>query len=69
VVVFDPGQELRIAAGETLHENVDWTPYAGMSVRGWTRDVFSRGEMIVRRGAFVGQVGHGRFVARLRLGA
>jgi dihydropyrimidinase len=66
VVVFDPGLELRIAAGETLHENVDWTPYAGMRVSGWTRDVFSRGEMIVRRGAFVGQVGHGQFVARAR---
>lgn len=64
LVVFDPQQELMIEAGATLHENVDWTPYAGTRVRGWTRDVISRGEMIVRQGALVGKVGRGVFVPR-----
>jgi dihydropyrimidinase len=62
LVVFDPKLELRIEASETLHEDVDWTPYAGMCVRGWTRDVIRRGEIIVRAGEFVGGVGRGEFV-------
>ncbi len=64
LVVFDPKQLLSIEAGETLHENVDWTPYAGMRVRGWARDVISGGEVIVRSGEFVGRMGHGAFVPR-----
>lgn len=66
LVVFDPGHELTIEAGETLHENVDWTPYAGRRIRGWTRDVLSRGQIVVREGQFVGHAGRGRFVPRTR---
>ena len=64
LLVFDAGQELTIQAGETLHENVDWTPYAGRRIRGWTRDVISRGQIVVREGEFVGPADHGRFVPR-----
>lgn len=64
LVVFDPRQEVTIEAGQTLHENVDWTPYSSMRVRGWVRDVIGRGEAIVREGTFVGQAGGGRFVPR-----
>jgi dihydropyrimidinase len=64
LIVFDPEMELRIEAGKTLHEKVDWTPYAGMQIRGWTRDVVSRGAVIVRQGEFTGRLGHGRFVRR-----
>lgn len=67
LVVFDPEHVLSLEAGETLHENVDWSPYAGMQIRGWARDVISRGDIIVRRGKFVGQVGRGKFVPRARL--
>jgi dihydropyrimidinase len=66
LVVFDPAQEITIEAGETLHEKVDWSPYAGMQLQGWTRDVVSRGEIIVREGDFVGRTGRGRFVPRGR---
>jgi len=65
VVVFDPEQELVLEAGATLHERVDWSPYAGVRVRGWTRDVLSRGRIIVRQGEYVGQVGQGSFVPRV----
>lgn len=64
LVVFDPQRELMIEAGHSLHENVDWTPYAGMRVRGWPRDVISRGRVVVREGGFVGQPGAGRFISR-----
>jgi len=68
LVVFDPEEELTLEAGESLHENVDWTPYAGMHVRGWTRHVISRGDVVVRGGEFVGEPGWGQFVPRTRTG-
>jgi len=63
VVVFDPHAEVALGV-ETLHEQVDWTPYDGMQLRGWPRHVLSRGRVIVRDGEFVGQAGWGRFVSR-----
>jgi dihydropyrimidinase len=66
LVLFDPQRQVTIEAGETLHERVDWSPYAGRRVRGWTRDVILRGEPVVEGGRFVGQQGAGRFVRRGR---
>jgi len=64
IVIFDPQRAVTIAAGKTLHERVDWSPYEGMQVRGWPRDVLSRGRVIVRDGEFAGTPGWGRFVKR-----
>jgi dihydropyrimidinase len=64
VVVFDPTHTLRLSAGRTLHEHVDWSPYEGQTVHGSVRDVLSRGRIVVRDRQFVGQPGYGRFVAR-----
>ncbi|MCK4316964.1 MAG: amidohydrolase family protein, partial [Anaerolineae bacterium] len=64
LVIFDPERWVTIQAGRTLHERVDWSPYEGMHVQGWPRDVLSRGQIIVRDGEFVGQPGWGRFVSR-----
>jgi len=63
LVVFDPEVELLLSA-DTLHEQVDWTPYEGVSLSGWPRHVFSRGRLIVHGGNYVGQPGWGRFVSR-----
>ena len=63
VVLFDPQREVTIAA-ETLHQNCDYTPYEGFRVKGWPRTVLSRGEVIVRDGAFVGSEGRGRYLER-----
>jgi len=65
LVVFDPAREMTIEAGKTLHERVDWTPYAGICVRGWARDVICRGELVVDDGRFVGRKGGGKFVPRM----
>ncbi len=62
LVIFDPHRGLTLRAGDTLHERVDWSPYEGRRVQGWPRDVLSRGRVIVRDGAFVGEPGWGRFV-------
>ena len=64
LVIFDPDRWVTIEAGKTLHERVDWSPYEGLRVQGWPRDVLSRGQVVVRDGQFVGEVGRGRFVAR-----
>lgn len=61
VVVFDPGRRVTLSA-ESLHHNVDYTPYEGWEVQGYPRTVLSRGEVIVRNGEFSGQVGRGQFL-------
>lgn len=66
LVIFDPERWVTIQAGKTLHEQVDWSPYEGLRVKGWPRDVFSRGRVIVRDGEFVGQAGWGHFIRRER---
>ena len=60
LVVFDPQRQVTLSA-QWLHENVDWTPYEGISIAGWPRHVFSRGEWVVRDGEFRGRAGRGRF--------
>lgn len=63
LVVFDPQHEI-VLSSETLHEQVDWTPYDGMALQGWPEITISRGEIVVEEGQFVGAAGRGRFVAR-----
>ena len=65
LVVFDPNRWTTLQAGVTLHERVDWSPYEGRRIRGWPRDVLSRGRVIVRDGEFVGEPGWGRFTPRV----
>ena len=64
LVVFDPDQEVLLSI-ETLHEDVDWTPYDGIPVQGWPKITFSRGEMIVRDGEFLGAPGRGKYIHRV----
>lgn len=63
LVVFDPQRRVTLST-ETLHEQVDWTPYAGLELCGWPIYTLSRGEVIVEQGEFKGQAGRGRFVKR-----
>ncbi len=63
VVIFDPHVDIVLGV-DSLHERVDWTPYEGLRLSGWPRHVLSRGRVVVRDGAFVGESGWGRFVPR-----
>jgi dihydropyrimidinase len=67
IVLFDPTARRTIRAGD-LHHTSDYTPYEGLEVAGAVRSVFSRGRPVIRDGAFVGQRGAGRFVARTKAG-
>ncbi len=61
LVIFDPQAEVVLSTG-WLQEQVDWSPYEGTKLRGWPRDVYSRGELIVREGVFLSRPGRGRFI-------
>jgi len=61
LVVWDPEREVRIT-NDILHHAVDYTPYEGITVRGWPDTVVSRGEIVVDDGGFVGKAGRGQFL-------
>jgi dihydropyrimidinase len=63
LVIFDPEKKISLSTG-ALHENVDWTPYAGLDVTGWPVATLSRGQVLVENGQFFGQAGQGKFVER-----
>lgn len=63
IVIFDPNEEMTISAA-THHMNVDYSAYEGMKVKGVTRTVLSRGNVIVEEGKYIGKPGDGQFVRR-----
>lgn len=63
VVIFDPERVVTLSTA-TLHEQVDWTPYAGLTLQGWPSVVLSRGRVVVAEGVFMGEAGNGRFINR-----
>jgi len=63
LVIFDPAKRVRLAS-DVLHEQVDWTPYAGIEVQGWPIVTLSRGEIIAENGTFHGGAGRGQFLVR-----
>ena len=63
VVLFDPDREA-IITWEKLHENVDYTPYEGLQVKGVPILTISRGQVVAKGGRFTGKAGDGRFVHR-----
>lgn len=63
IVIFDPNEEMTISA-KTHHMNVDYSAYEGTKVRGVTKTVLSRGELVIEEGKYVGKPGHGQFVKR-----
>ena len=63
LVIWDPERRVSLSAN-ALHMNVDYSPYEGMLVDGGPQKVFSRGELIIDDGTFVGQAGRGQFQKR-----
>ncbi len=63
LVVFDPQKRVTLSE-EFLHEQVDWTPYEGITLQGWPEVTISRGKILVEDGEFMGEAGWGRFVNR-----
>jgi dihydropyrimidinase len=63
IVIFDPDEEMTISA-KTHHMNVDYSCYEGMKVRGVTKTVLSRGEVVIEEGNYVAKPGRGQFLKR-----
>ena len=63
LVVYDPDWSGIISA-ETQEMNVDYSAFEGWPIEGRPDVVTVRGEIQVREGRFVGQLGHGRFLQR-----
>jgi dihydropyrimidinase len=63
IVIFDPEEEMTISA-KTHHMRVDYSAYEGMKVRGVTKTVLSRGEVVIDEGKYTGRKGHGAFLKR-----
>ncbi len=61
LAIWDPDREV-VIRHELLHDNVDYTPYEGMSVKGWPEITMLRGEVIWRDGEFCGRPGSGRYL-------
>lgn len=65
LVVYDPQPETTVRAA-SLHYVATYSPYEGMRVKGAVRATISRGEVIVKDGAFCGAAGRGQFVPARR---
>ena len=67
IVVWDPNAEHTISA-KTHNMRVDYSMFEGFPVTGNARQVFSRGELIVENGKFLGKPGRGRYLRRAARG-
>jgi len=63
IVLWDPVAAHTISAA-THHMRVDYSMFEGFHVRGNARDVYSRGELIVSQGRFIGTAGRGQYLRR-----
>jgi dihydropyrimidinase len=61
IVDLDLEREVR---WEDLQSYADYTLWEGRRLRGWPVATISRGRVIARDGQFVGDAGHGRYLAR-----
>lgn len=63
IVVWDADAEHTISAA-TQAMRCDYSMFEGRTVKGNARQVYSRGEMIVERGKFLGKAGRGEYLRR-----
>jgi dihydropyrimidinase len=63
ILLWDPHADYTISAA-TQTMATDYSMFEGWKVRGNARHVFSRGELVVEDGRWIGEPGRGRFVKR-----
>ena len=67
IVLWDPTVAHTISA-QTHHMRVDYSMFEGFKVKGNARDVYSRGELVVSKGEFIGKPGRGQYLRRAARG-
>jgi dihydropyrimidinase len=63
ILLWDPKASYTITAA-TQRMATDYSMFEGWKVSGNARDVFSRGELVVKDGQWIGETGRGRFLKR-----
>ncbi|HUG76574.1 MAG TPA: dihydropyrimidinase [Burkholderiales bacterium] len=63
IALWEPDKEVRLTAS-MMKDNVGYTPYEGMMVKGWPTTVISRGRVVVENDELKVARGTGQFVAR-----
>jgi dihydropyrimidinase len=63
VLLWDPNLDYTISAA-TQTMATDYSMFEGWKVRGNAKHVFSRGELVVENGKWIGQPGRGKFIKR-----
>ena len=63
LVIYDPNYRGTISV-KTQMMNVDYSPFEGTAIEGRPSIVTVRGQVAVRDGKFVGEVGRGQFLKR-----
>ncbi len=63
IVIIDPDKEV-VLTKNILHENVDYTAYEGMKLKGYPILTLVRGKVVVKDNKFVGEAGYGKFIKR-----
>ena len=63
ILLWDPRAAYTISAA-TQCMATDYSMFEGWQVLGNARHVFSRGDLVVRDGQWIGQAGRGRFLKR-----
>lgn len=61
IAIWDPEKRV-VIENDMLHHNVDYTPFAGMTVEGWPVTVLSRGKVICDGGELQSGTDHGQFL-------
>ena len=65
IVIIDKNKEVTITKS-MLHENVDYTPYEGIKVKGYPVLTIVRGKVAVKNNEFIGEEGYGKFIKRYK---
>jgi dihydropyrimidinase len=68
VALWNPERRIEVTAA-LLHDQVGYTPYEGMTIKGWPEVVVSRGRVIVENGELHAERGSGQFLRRGASGA
>ncbi|MBT7075293.1 MAG: dihydropyrimidinase [Anaerolineae bacterium] len=63
IIIFDPEKEITLSQ-DMLHEHVDYTPYEGLSLRGYPVTTIRRREVLCQDGEFMEKKTGGKFLAR-----
>ena len=63
IAIWDPAREVTITQ-TLMHSGCDYTPYEGITVKGWPVSTMVRGKFVVRDGALVGREGAGLYITR-----